>query len=77
MASLTRVYITSRPIWQPKTPLILTKEKRKRFLEKWDKEWEKEQVKLVYKPLNLTVVPDGERNTVLMGLYKDIKTDVE
>jgi hypothetical protein len=32
--------------------------------------------KLIYKPLNLTVVPDGERNTILKGIYEDIKTGV-
>jgi hypothetical protein len=32
--------------------------------------------KLVYTPINLTVVPDGERNTVLKGIYEDITTGV-
>jgi hypothetical protein len=32
--------------------------------------------KLVYTPLNLAVVPDGERNTILKGIYEDIKTGV-
>jgi hypothetical protein len=32
--------------------------------------------KLVYTPLNITVVLDGERNTVLKSLYEDIKQGV-
>jgi hypothetical protein len=31
---------------------------------------------LVYTPLNLIVVPDGERNTVLKSIYEDIKQGV-
>jgi hypothetical protein len=60
-----------------KLPVSLdTKEKRKRFIEKWNKDWEMRNGKLVYKPLNLTVVPDGERNTVLKGISEDIKQGV-
>jgi hypothetical protein len=53
-----------------------TSQKRTRFIQKWSKDWEVRSNKLVYTPLNLTVVPDGERNTVLKGIYKDIKTGV-
>jgi hypothetical protein len=51
-------------------------QKRTRFIQKWSKDWEMRNGKLVYKPLNLTVIPDGERNTVLKGIYEDIKTGV-
>jgi hypothetical protein len=33
-------------------------QKRTRFTQKWSKDWEMRNGKLVYKPLNLTVVPD-------------------
>ncbi len=60
-----------------KLPLSLhTKEKRKRFIEKWNKDWEMRNGKLIYKPLNLTVISDGERNTVLKTIYEDIKQGV-
>lgn len=53
-----------------KLPLSLdTKEKRNCFIEKWDKDWIIQNGKLVHKPLNLTVVPDGERTTVFKGIY--------
>jgi hypothetical protein len=53
-----------------------TSQKRTRFIEKWSKDWEVRNGKLIYTPLNLTVVSDGERNTVLKGIYEDIKTGV-
>jgi hypothetical protein len=56
--------------------LLNTSQKRTRFKQKWSKDWEVRSNKLVYKPLNLTVVPDGERNTVLKGIYEDIKQGV-
>jgi hypothetical protein len=60
-----------------KLPVSLdTKEKRKHFIEKWNKDWEVRSNKLVYTPLNLTVVPDGERNTILKGIYEDITQGV-
>jgi hypothetical protein len=47
-------------------PLSLnTSQKRTRFKQKW----EVRSNKLVYTPPNLTVVPDGERNTVLKTIY--------
>jgi hypothetical protein len=51
-----------------------TSQKRTRFIKKWSKDWEMRNGKLIYKPLNLTVVPDGERNTVLKSVHEDIKT---
>jgi hypothetical protein len=53
-----------------------TSQKRTRFKQKWSKDWEVRSNKLVYTLLNLTVVPDGERNTILKGIYEDIKTGV-
>jgi IS30 family transposase len=53
-----------------------TSQKRTRFKQKWSKDWEMRNGKLVYTPLNLTVVPDGERDTILKGIYEDIKQDV-
>jgi hypothetical protein len=58
-------------------PLSLnTSQKRTRFKQKWSKDWEVQRNKLNYTPLNLTVVSDGERNTVLKGIYEDIKQGV-
>jgi hypothetical protein len=53
-----------------------TSQKRTRFIQKWSKDWEMRNGKLIYKPLNLTVVSDGERNTVLKTIYEDIKQGV-
>jgi hypothetical protein len=53
-----------------------TSQKRTRFIQKWSKDWRIDQGKLIYTPLNLTVVSDGERDTVLKGIYEDIKTGV-
>ena len=53
-----------------------TSQKRTRFIEKWSKDWEMRNGKLIYKPLNLTVISDGERNTVLKTIYEDIKQGV-
>jgi hypothetical protein len=53
-----------------------TSQKRTCFIQKWSKDWEMRNGKLVYTPLNLTVVPHGERNAVLKGIYEDIKTGV-
>jgi IS30 family transposase len=53
-----------------------TSQKRTRFIQKWSKDWEVRSNKLVYTPLNLTVVPDGERNTVLKSIYEDITQGV-
>ena len=50
--------------------------KRKRFLAKWEKDFKIENNKLVYIPLNLIVIPDDERDVVLLKIYKDIKTGV-
>jgi hypothetical protein len=49
-----------------------TSQKRTRFKQKWSKDWEMRNGKLVYTPLKLTVVPDKERNTVLKNIYEDI-----
>jgi hypothetical protein len=38
-----------------------TSQKRTRFKQKWNIDWETRNGKLVYTPLNLTVVPEGER----------------
>jgi hypothetical protein len=58
-------------------PLSLnTSQKRTRFKQEWDKDWEVRSNKLVYTPLNLTVFPHGERNTVLKTIYEDIKQGV-
>ena len=46
--------------------------KKKRFLAKWEKDFKIENDKLVYSPLNLTVVPDDKRNDVLKKIYEDI-----
>jgi IS30 family transposase len=46
--------------------------KKKRFLAKWEKDFKIENDKLVYSPLNLIVVPDGERDMVLKKIYEDI-----
>jgi hypothetical protein len=53
-----------------------TSQKRTRFIQKWSKDWETRNGKLIYKPLNLTVVPDSERDTILKGIYEDIKQGV-
>jgi hypothetical protein len=53
-----------------------TSQKRTRFKQKWSKYWEMRNGKLVYTPLNLTVVPDEERNSVLKTIYEDIKQGV-
>jgi IS30 family transposase len=53
-----------------------TSQKRTRFKQRWSKDWEVRSDKLVYKPLNLTVVPDGERNTVLKTIYEDLTQGV-
>lgn len=53
-----------------------TTQKRKRFKEKWGDNWKVLSGKLIYSPLNLTVVPDGERNDVLKKIYEDITTGV-
>jgi hypothetical protein len=53
-----------------------TSQKRTRFIQKWSKDWEVRSNKLIYTPLNLTVVSDGERNTVLKTIYEDIKQGV-
>jgi hypothetical protein len=50
--------------------------KKTRFLKKWEKDFKIENNKLVYIPLNLIVVPDDERNDVLLKIYKDLKTGV-
>jgi hypothetical protein len=60
-----------------KLPLSLnTTQKKTRFKQKWNKDWEIKNNKLIYIPLNLTVVPDDERNDVLKEMYEDIKTGV-
>ena len=53
-----------------------TAQKVRRFREKWGKDWEIQSDKLVYKPLDLTVVPDDERDKVLKTIYEDIKQGV-
>jgi hypothetical protein len=50
-----------------------TNAKKRRFIQKWSKDWEVKIGKLVYTPLNLTVVPDDKRNDVLKSIYEDIK----
>jgi hypothetical protein len=50
--------------------------KKKRFLAKWQTDFKIENNKLVYVPLNLTVVPNDERNDILLKIYKDLKTGV-
>jgi hypothetical protein len=42
-----------------------TNAKKRRFIQKWSKDWKITLGKLIYTPLNLTVVPDDERNNVL------------
>ena len=49
-----------------------TAQKKRRFKQKWGQDWAIESGKLIYKPLNLTVVPDDERDSVLKKLYEDI-----
>jgi hypothetical protein len=49
--------------------------KKKRFLAKWE-DFKIENNKLVYVPLNLIVVPDDQRNVVLLNIYKDLKRGV-
>jgi hypothetical protein len=44
--------------------------KKKRFLAKWEKDFKIENNKLVYIPLNLIVVPDDERNDVLLKIIR-------
>ena len=51
-------------------------QKKTRFIKKWGKDWENQSDKLIYKPLNLTVVPDDERDEVLKTIYEDIKQGV-
>jgi hypothetical protein len=53
-----------------------TSQKRTRFIQKWSKDWRIDQGKLIYTPLNLAVVPDGERNTILKSIYEDITQGV-
>ena len=53
-----------------------TPRKKSRFAEKWAKDWEVKDGKLVYTPLNLTVVPNGERDDVLKTIYEDLKQGV-
>jgi hypothetical protein len=50
-----------------------TTAKKRRFIQKWSKDWEIKSVKLIYSPLNLTVVPNDKRNDVLKSIYEDIK----
>jgi hypothetical protein len=50
--------------------------KKKRFLAKWEKDFKIENNKLVYIPLNLIVVPDDQRNIVLLNIYKDLRRGV-
>jgi hypothetical protein len=50
--------------------------KKIRFLKKWEKDFKIENNKLVYIPLNLIVVPDDERDALLLKIYKDLKTGV-
>ena len=49
-----------------------TTQKIRRFRDKWGKDWEIQNGKIMYKPLNLTVVPDDERDVVLKKMYEDI-----
>jgi transposase InsO family protein len=51
---------------------IDTNGKKKRFLAKWEKDFKIDNNKLVYRPLNLIVVPDDERDIVLKKIYEDI-----
>ena len=53
-----------------------TAQKKRRFKQKWAQDWAIESGKLIYKPLNLTVVPDDERDSVLKKLYEDITQGV-
>jgi hypothetical protein len=53
-----------------------TAAKKQRFIQKWSKDWEVKIGKLIYTPLNLTVVPDDERNNILKKIYEDITTGV-
>jgi hypothetical protein len=50
--------------------------KKKRFLAKWEKDFKIVNDKLVYIPLNLTVIPDDKRNDLLLKIYKDLKQGV-
>jgi hypothetical protein len=50
-----------------------TTAKKRRLIQKWSKDWEVKIGKLIYTPLNLTVVPDNKRNDVLNSIYEDIK----
>ena len=50
--------------------------KRSRFLAKWEKDFKIQNDKLVYIPLNLIVVPDGERENILKTVYEDITQGV-
>jgi hypothetical protein len=53
-----------------------TNPKKRRFIQKWSKDWEVKSGKLIHTPLNLTVVPDDKRNDVLKSIYEDITTGV-
>jgi hypothetical protein len=50
--------------------------KKKRFLAKWEKDFNIENDQLVYSPLNLIVVPDDKRIDVLKKIYEDITQGV-
>jgi hypothetical protein len=50
--------------------------KKKQFLAKWENDFKIDNDKLVYTPLNLIVVPDDDKNQVLLKIYKDLTQGV-
>jgi hypothetical protein len=50
--------------------------KKKRFLAKREKDFKIVNDKLIYIPLNLMVIPNNERNGILLKIYKDLKQGV-